>query len=113
MRPDLTCHCTVCDRAFEYGDAVSPMFDDGIWDRLIAYYHLAEHEAEAFAYQKQALSDGDWPYCSDRKAHTYICADCAEKALGRRIRMSDLNGSDFNEEFTKAYFSDSRQNSSV
>ena len=41
----------------------------------------------------------------DRDCHTYICKDCMEKALGRKIEKSDLIAENFpfNSEFEKTY----------
>lgn len=98
-RLDLLCHCTVCDCEFSYGDEVSPMFDDSLWDFLIRYYGLEVHLATALFIQSHSC-----PPTYDRIGHTYICAKCAESALDRPLRITDLNGSHFNMPFLISYF---------
>lgn len=96
MRSELLCHCTVCGREFQYGDEASPMFTDDLWQWLCKYYGIDEDaraEAVGFKYFEN-LEDG----------HTYICAKCAEKALGRPLNLKDLNGSYFNRPFLESYF---------
>lgn len=90
------CHCTVCGREFQYGDDASPMFTDDLWQWLCKHYGIDEDaraEAVGLKYLEN-LEDG----------HTYICAKCAEKALGRTLRLPDLNGSYFNKPFIMSYF---------
>ncbi len=99
IEPSLLCYCTVCDRQFQYGDEVSPMFTDEIWKALISHYGLEEHERRAM--ERIIRSK---PKLQDRDAHTFICADCAEKALGRPLQPADLNGSLFNDAFIKNRF---------
>ncbi|WP_300505318.1 hypothetical protein [uncultured Duncaniella sp.] len=103
----LLCRCTVCNRPFKYGDEVSPMLDDQAWKWLIKHYGLEEHERRANAIQARSN-----PPCSSRIGHTYICARCAEKAFGRPLRLTDLNGSAFNIEFIKSYFGYSEKQAS-
>lgn len=103
-RNALSCRCTVCNRPFRYGDEVSPMFNDQIWQLLIKYFHLEEHEQRALAIQRRSN-----PPCYVRSAHTFICAKCAENALGRPLRLPDLNGSPFNDVFIACYFLDFNQ----
>lgn len=97
---DLTCFCSVCDRSFQYGDAISPVFTDEIWSFLVSHYNLSEHEKNA-AEELVKLRGAD---LSNRNAHTFICYDCAEKALQRRVLLSDITKCIFNREFLIKYF---------
>lgn len=91
-KQDLTCFCSVCDKSFQYGDATSPVFTDDIWNSVISHYNLAEHEKRA-AEEFFKLRGAD---LSDRNAHTFICVDCVEKALQRRLLLSDVTKCVFN-----------------
>lgn len=97
---DMTCYCSVCDRSFQYGDATSPVFTDDIWKFVVSYYNLNEHEKYA-AEEFIKLRGAD---LSNRNAHTFICVDCTEKALRRRLLLSDVTKCMFNREFLMKYF---------
>ncbi|MBD5215545.1 MAG: hypothetical protein HDS78_03370 [Bacteroidales bacterium] len=96
---DLTCYCSVCDKSFQYGDKNSPVFIDSIWRQLVEHYNLTEHEqraAEEFIKLRCAK-------LSNRNAHTFICIDCAEKALQRRLLLTDVADCPFNQAFLAEY----------
>ena len=92
----LLCHCTVCGRAFRYGDDASPMFKDDGWKYLLSYYGI-DDEARADAVGVKYFGDLE-------TGHTYICVKCAEKAFDRPIRITDLMLCWFNVPFLKSYF---------
>ena len=92
----LLCHCTVCGRAFCYGDDASPMFKDDVWKYLLSYYGI-DDEARADAVGVKYFEDLE-------TGHTYICVKCAEKAFDRPIRIPDLMNCWFNIPFLKSYF---------
>lgn len=102
------CKCKVCGKEIEYCGDNSPMLNDDIWKQVVDFYNLGNYEKEAFevfmkAYKRwkrrSKFNDKD-------EYHLYICTDCMEKALGRKLLKTDLIGSNvpFNEEFEKSYF---------
>ena len=98
--PDLTCYCSVCGRTLQYGDWQSPMLTDAVWRQIVAHYALTGHEKRATElYQRSSV-----PELSDRDVHTFICIGCMEKALQRRLIMSDVTACPFNKEFVMEYF---------
>ena len=103
------CKCKVCNRGFLYGDCQSPMLSEKVWKRVVDFYNLSEYEQAAekeFArHYDRTLALGK---CMKEKddEHLFICYVCVEKALGRRIRRSDLIGKDvlLNRAFERMYF---------
>lgn len=101
--------CKACNKRFRYGDEQSPMFMDKVWWDLLDFYNLWRYEAEA----KAAFHDAWYKY---RKGpmmvqfrdkdeyHCFICYECAEKALGRKLTLEDINDSMFNDAFKEFYF---------
>lgn len=101
------CKCQVCEKRFVYGDEQSPMLKKEVWDQIVKFYNLEEYEKEAddkfhenYEYRKQIgqrHSDDE---------HLYLCYECMEKALGRKLRLEDLInlGVPLNVEFEKMYF---------
>lgn len=109
MGRDKNCMCQVCKKKFAYCDEQSPMLNEKVWNRIVKFYDLEEYEKEAdkrfhknYEYRKQIgqrHSDDE---------HLYLCYECMEKALGRKIEPSDLIniGVPLNAEFEKMYFKD-------
>ena len=112
------CNCRVCNKKFEYGDENSPMLKDDVWNDILKYYNIKEEESEKWelccelwdAYQysiksKKAKNVIEKVLDSEY-LHTYICVDCMEKALGRKLTKQDLIGENipFNEDFEREYF---------
>lgn len=96
MKDRLEIQCSVCERQFRYGDEMSPMFDDQAWNYILNYFGIDEDaRADAVGLSFfENFNDG----------HTYVCYKCAEKAFGRPLRLTDLNGSWFNVPFIMHYF---------
>lgn len=88
--------CKVCSKQFEYGDSESPMLTGEKWNEVVKFYGLEKFE-------KQAFFRSNFPI-EDETAHLFICKDCMEDALGRKLTEEDLNGSLFNYEFIVKYF---------
>lgn len=107
MSRDKNCKCQVCGKRFAYGDEQSPMLKKEVWSRIVNFYNLGEYEKEAderfhinYEYRKQIgkrHSDDE---------HLYLCYECMEKALGRKIEPSDLIniGVPLNMAFEEMYF---------
>lgn len=101
------CKCQVCEKRFAYGDEQSPMLKDDIWNNIVKFYDLEQYEKEAddrfqenYEYRKQIgqrHSDDE---------HLYLCYECMEKALGRKIEPGDLIniGVPLNMMFEEMYF---------
>lgn len=101
------CKCQNCNKRFEYMDEQSPMLKKEIWNQVVRFYDLEEYEKEAedkfyenYEYRKQIgqrHSDDE---------HLYLCYECMEKALGRKLRPEDLIdlGVPLNAKFEKMYF---------
>lgn len=105
-----TARCTKCKTKFEYGDHMSPMFNEAIWKEIIEKAGLSEYEKIAKEkYNKWNGNPSTDRYCY----HTYICYECAEKLLGRKIRLSDLNNSWFNVPFLMFYFDMTEEEANV
>ena len=109
---DSDCKCKVCGKSFVYGDKNSPCLTDEKWRRVVNFYNLSEYEKKA-----SRLLDYADPWLNDDfvdkdEYHLYICSDCMEKALGRKILPTDLVETTakargmwyYNLEFEKAYF---------
>lgn len=106
---DKKCKCQVCEKRFEYLDEQSPMLKKEIWNQVVKFYNLEEYEKEAddrfyknYEYRKQIgqrHSDDE---------HLFICYECMEKALGRRLIREDLINQDvpLNVKFEEMYFND-------
>lgn len=103
------CKCKVCNRQFHYGDEWSPMFTDKVWWDLLDFYNLWRYEAEAKAAFHKAWHEYKrgprlTPFANGENYHCYICYECAEKALGRKLTLEDINDSLLNKPFKKLYF---------
>lgn len=101
----VMCKCKVCNKQFNYGDEQSPMFTNEIWERLLDFYGLKEYEHMA-----RVLFNANWrnrkrkPFRDKDKYHCYLCYECAEKALGRKILPEDINDSMYNTAFRRFYY---------
>ena len=82
--------CKVCNKKFDYGDEQSPVFKDDIWNHILKTYGFPE---------LQPITE---EHPNDDSG--FICYECAEKALGRKIQRNDLKEVIFNEPFVKHYF---------
>ena len=101
------CSCKVCNRKFLYGDCQSPMLSNKKWDEVVSFYDLKEYENKAMEkYRLHCEKVGNYKAKHIDDEHLYICYECMEKALGRKIRRSDLIGKDIplNEYFEYMYF---------
>lgn len=100
------CRCKVCNKSFIYGDKNSPMLNQEIWDNIVDFYNLRDYETEAYIrYSKQNF--GFKKKFKDKdEYHLYLCIDCMEKALGRKLTRKDLIGENvpLNQEFEEWYF---------
>ena len=109
---NLNCKCKVCGKRFEYGDKNSACLIDERWKEVVNFYNLGKYEKKA----SRLYSDAD-PWINENfvdkdEYHLYICSDCMEKALGRRILPTDLSTPKsklegmwyYNKEFEDSYF---------
>ena len=109
---NLNCKCKVCGKEFEYGDKNSPCLTDEKWKEVVNFYNLGAYEEKA----SELLAEND-PWLNENfvdkdEYHLYICSDCMEKALGRKILQTDLSIPDakakgmwyYNFEFENSYF---------
>lgn len=104
------CKCKVCDKTFHYMDEQSPMFANEIWWDLLDYYGLWRYEARAkilnmeahYQWQQAGKPRNEFPIKDEY--HCFICYECAEKALGRRLTLEDLHSECDNELFINHYF---------
>lgn len=83
------------------------MLKKSVWDKVVNFYSLVEYEKEAeerfyenYEYRKiigHRYSDDE---------HLFICYECMEKALGRKIEPPDLIniGVPLNMAFEEMYF---------
>ena len=113
------CKCNVCGKKFKYGDENSPMLNENTWRNVLKFYKLEESEREKedafikvydlqYETRSKRLKDLIMEVSCHDALHTYICYDCMEKALGRKITKEDLieENVPFNEAFEKKYFTD-------
>ena len=101
------CKCQVCGKRFAYGDEQSPMLKNNVQNKIVKFYNLEEYEIEADRkfYKNYSKSHG---FYDDE--HLFICYECMEKALGRRIEFSDLIniGVPLNIAFEEMYFKNNK-----
>lgn len=102
------CKCKICDRELQYCGDNSPMLNDNIWNNVVSFYNLKEYEETAHnnfmkAYKK--WKRGKSKFNDKDEYHLYICTDCMERALGRKLLKSDLIGENvpFNAKFEEKY----------
>jgi len=62
----MKCKCKVCKEKWNYSSSISPMLIDSIYEKVLNYYKL------------------------NNTRNTFICYKCMEKALGRKLKESDL-----------------------
>ena len=106
------CKCKVCNKTFEYGDENSPCLTDKKWRKVVNFYNLGNYEKKA----KRLCAKAD-PWLNENfedkdEYHLYICSDCMEKALGRKILPTDLSVPQaksmgwwyYNKAFEESYF---------
>lgn len=112
------CNCSICNKEFRYGDENSPMLKNSVWDSILEHYSLKEEEAEKEEVYSKLYDVAEniirsnlakeiiYEVLDSKLLHTYICTDCMEKALGRRLTKADLIGENipFNVKFEKEYF---------
>ena len=103
MGRDKKCTCQVCKKKFAYGDEQSPMLSDKVWNKVVKFYDLEEYEKEA---DERFEKNYNYKNHFSDDEHLFLCYECMEKALGRKIKPSDLIGHDvpLNVEFEKMYF---------
>lgn len=107
--------CNHCGRKFHYGDRWSPMLKQDIWRRVLnklgiskrtevrrEYIFSVLYNLLKAAKGQEAKTLGK--IINRPEFHTYICSDCMEKALGRKLTLSDITDCPFNENFKKEYF---------
>ena len=111
------CKCCICNKEFEYGDKWSPMLKNEIWDQILNFYRLNELEKERWnlydsiysvilMIRSEKAKEKLYEALNSELLHTYICYECMEKALGRKLTYNDFisNNTPFNKEFEKNYF---------
>lgn len=109
---ELDCKCKVCGKRFVYGDENSPCLVDEVWKKVVKYYNLENYEKKAERLHFEADPWLNENYEDKDEYHLYICSDCMEKALGRKLLMTDLSEAEakskglwyYNYKFEKYYF---------
>lgn len=82
--------CRVCGKDFDYGDEQSPVFKDDIWNQVLRTNGFQEIQPISREHPQDDTG--------------FICYECVEKALGRKITKEDLQDVIFNEPFIEHYF---------
>lgn len=82
---------------------MSPMLKDSIWREILKVYkYIAlERKRNRTIFFIPNYKDNSF---RQERGGLYICYKCMEKALGRKLVRSDLNGSPFNSKFINFYF---------
>lgn|GEM_PF-4804621 len=82
------------------------MLNNDSWGNIVTYYNLNDYENKAFELYEKVNFGFRKNFKDEDKYHLYICTECMENALGRKILKSDLIGENvpFNEDFEKSYF---------
>ena len=100
----MICKCKICNRKFNYDGEESPMLNNLLWNKIVKFYNLENYEKEASnrfikAYKKKQNIEKD-------NQHLFICIDCMENALNRRLTKEDLIGDNipYNKTFEEWYF---------
>ena len=80
------------------------MLNNILWNKIVKYYNLENYEKEANnrfikAYKKKQNIEKD-------NQHLFICIDCMENALNRKLTKNDLVGDNisYNKTFEEWYF---------
>lgn len=99
------CTCKHCGKKFAYGDKNSPMLKNDVWNYIVTTLGLREYELQATRQFDEAYS-GKRQVKDKEEYHLYLCTDCMEKTLGRKLTQEDLIGENvlINKEFEKHYF---------
>jgi len=84
------CKCKVCGKEFWYGDENSPCLTDKKWRKVVNFYNLGLYEKKASKLYSKADPLLNENFVDKDEYHLYICSDCMEKALGRKIMPTDL-----------------------
>lgn len=118
----LDCKCKVCGKRFSYGDKNSPCLTNKKWRDVVKFYNLEKYEKEASKlyhikfneWEELNNYDLESPDTFEEKDeyHLYICSECMEKALGRKILPTDLSTPQakldgrwyYNKAFEESYF---------
>ena len=92
------CKCKVCGKTYRFGDRNSPCLINERWKEVVDFYNLSDYEKKA----SDLYADAD-PWLNENfvdkdEYHLYICSDCMEKALGRKILPEDLSTAKAKEE---------------
>lgn len=106
------CRCKVCNKEFIYGDENSPCLIDKKWRKVVNFYNLNSYEKRAKKLYSKVDPWLDENFIDKDEYHLYICSDCMEKALGRKIMPTDLSTSQskldggwyYNKAFEESYF---------
>ena len=100
----MICKCKICNKKFNYDGEESPMLNNLLWNKIVKFYNLENYEKEASnrfikAYEKKQNIEKD-------NQHLFICIDCMENALNRKLTKKDLIGDNipYNKTFEEWYF---------
>lgn len=81
--------CGGCGKELKFLSILSPVLENNLWGKVLGFFSLSE--------QRQ---DAEYP----AKEPQYICFECMEKALGRKLLLQDLKQLPFNLYFQLHYF---------
>lgn len=81
--------CDVCGTQLRSLYLQSPVVTDNLWHQLLDFYGFSEERA--------------WPKAPAQKP-VFMCVNCMEKALGRKLSLSDVENLPFNLYFRLNYF---------
>ena len=106
--PKANYHCNVCKRHIEYDSRDSVMLTDANWNKVIRYYGLTRREKEIMSNKIEWIDicsrRGGIRMEPDYEINMFVCNECMEKALGHKLRKSDMNNSIFNADYIDKYF---------
>ena len=97
-------NCKICKKEFNYGDKNSPMLKNLVWNRIVSFYKLTNYEKEASHRFHTKWHKGIHDFIPND--HLFLCYECMEKALGRKLTKEDLINCPLNEQFIKEYFNE-------
>lgn len=81
--------CNVCDKDLSILSLLSPVVNDEIWNEILNFYGFSENRIGPRLPSTTPV---------------YICANCMEIALGRKLEPSDIQQLPFNLYFRLHYF---------
>lgn len=81
--------CGGCGKRIDILQFDSPVIDDYLWQHVLDYYQISE---ERQGPQLPAMNP------------QYVCCECMEKAIGRKLRLNDLQPLPFNLYFKLHHF---------